>query len=274
MDILKAIIAERRSDVVNARRSVPVSALEDKAKNRVYRSLAASLALPGTRIMAEVKKASPSAGQLVRNYRPGLTARAYEQAGAAAISVLTEPRHFMGDVRHLHEVRNATNLPVLRKDFICDVYQLHEAAAWGADVVLLIVAALEKQELNGLCLAARAMGLEVLVESHSEDELDTALALEGAIIGVNSRDLKTLTTDLAVARRLAERIPRDRIAVAESGIKTRQDIVDLQAAGYRGFLVGETLLRSSDPAAALRTLLGGTGGVQSEVSSPGKKMIY
>jgi len=255
MDILKAIIDERRADAVAASRAVPVSALAEKAGKRVHRSLAASLSLPGTRIIAEVKKASPSAGQLVPNYRPGLTARAYEQAGAAAVSVLTEPRHFMGDLRHLDEVRNATNVPVLRKDFICDVYQLHEALAWGADVVLLIVAALEKQELTDLFQAARAMGLEVLVESHSEAELDAALALNGAVMGVNSRDLKTLTTDLAVARRLATRIPGDRISVAESGIKTRQDITDLQSAGYRGFLVGETLLRSSDPASALRMLL-------------------
>jgi indole-3-glycerol phosphate synthase len=203
-----------------------------------------------------MKKASPSAGLLQAAYRPVEIARRYRDAGAAAISVLTEPRHFKGSGSDLREVRRVVELPILRKDFMCDPYQVYEAAAWGADVILLIVAALERSVLEGLYREALACGLDVLVEAHTEAELDVGLGLEQAVIGVNSRDLKTLRTDLAVARGLAARIPAGRLAVAESGIRSYADVEMLAEAGYRGFLVGEALMRGGAPEAKLAQLLG------------------
>ncbi|MBN1557067.1 MAG: indole-3-glycerol phosphate synthase TrpC [Lentisphaerae bacterium] len=250
-------MAERRADTAHARGRVPLNALRERAARRRHHSLAEALTGGGgTRIIAELKKASPSAGLLRRAYRPAALARAYEAAGACAVSVLTEPRHFLGRGEHLEAVRAATRLPVLRKDFIGDPYQVAEAAAWGADAVLLIVAALEGPALRRLFAEARTLGLDVLVEAHSARELELALALPGAIVGVNSRNLKTLETSLDTARSLAGRIPAERISVAESGIRTRAEIEDLEARGYRGFLIGETLLRSGRPGAAVRALRG------------------
>jgi indole-3-glycerol phosphate synthase len=257
MDILHTIMAERREDVARLRRERPLEALLAEGKGRARHSLRRRLAAGGgTRIIAELKKASPSAGLIRSEYRPGEVARAYEAAGAAAVSVLTEPRHFLGGAAHLREVRRAVAVPVLRKDFICDAYQVAEAAAWGADVVLLIVAGLEEPLLRELYAAAVENGLEVLAEAHTEREAETALALEGAVLGINSRDLRTLKTDLAVARRLAAGIPAGRAAIAESGIRTRRDVEALEALGYRGFLVGEVLMASDSPARKLAELLG------------------
>lgn len=256
MNILTTIMDERRADVDKARAEVSQEALQSQAADRVYHSLIQRLAEgDGTQVIAEVKKASPSAGILVEDYRPAERATVYEVSGAAGISVLTEPNHFMGSAQDLRDVRGAVDLPVLRKDFMCDEYQLFEAAAWGADVVLLIVAALDKVLLRDLYSAAIALGLEVLVESHSADELEIALELENAIIGINSRNLSTLVTDLGVARDLAGRIPGNRLSIAESGIKCRSDIENLEEKGYNGFLVGESLLKVSDSGAELRGFL-------------------
>lgn len=260
MNILEQIVAERREDAAARQREVTPGALERAAARRTHHSLAARLrARSGTVVVAEMKKASPSAGVLRERYVPSDLAREYAAAGAAGISVLTEPRHFQGDGRHLEEVRAAVDLPILRKDFLCDTYQVLEAAAWGADVVLLIVTALAPGVLRSLYARARELGLEVLAEAHTADELDRALELDEAIVGVNSRDLTTLQTDLAVARGLAERIPPGRLCLAESGIRTRSDIETLEAAGYDGFLIGETLLRRADPGQALRELCGHGG---------------
>lgn len=257
MDVLRQIMDERRADVQAARRLRPESALRAEAAARSHHSLEARLrAGTSTRILAEVKKASPSAGLLRPDYVPGAIAADYAAAGAIGISVLTEPRHFLGEEAHLREVRRAVSLPVLRKDFVCDPYQVLEAAAWGADVVLLIVAALEAGLLRDLYAQAIDLGLEVLVEAHTADEVTAALALPAAILGVNSRNLKTLVTDLGVAEDLARQIPEDRLCIAESGIKTRADIVRLESCGYDGFLVGETLLKNAAPGAALQTLRG------------------
>jgi indole-3-glycerol phosphate synthase len=256
MDILQTIMTERRAAVAACRADVPRSRLERLAADRVHHSLRERLVRhTGTQVIAELKKASPSAGLLRPDYDPGAIARRYADAGAAALSVLTEPRHFLGSPDHLRAVRAAVDLPILRKDFMCDDYQVMEAAAWGADVILLIVAALDDAELRGLYQAALAQGLEVLVESHTAVELERALALDAAIIGVNSRDLKTLTTNLDVARQLAESIPPARLAIAESGIQHRADIEDLEGRGYRGFLIGEALVRASDPGGRLAELL-------------------
>ena len=168
--------------------------------------------------------------------------------------MLTEPNYFLGSQADLKVVRRCVSVPVLRKDFMVDIYQLMEAAAWGADVVLLIVAALSPEQCKLLYQESRELGLEVIVEVHTADEMKAALACEEAIIGVNSRNLKTLTTDLSVAYDLAKRMPKDRICIAESGIRTREDILGLQEAGYKGFLIGESLLRETSPGKALKSL--------------------
>lgn len=256
IDILSAIMAERRADVAARRKLVSLEELRAAARGREHHSLIARLrAGRGSGVIAEVKKASPSAGLLRPDYRPAEVAASYEAAGAEAISVLTEPRHFLGCGDDLVAVRRAVSLPVLRKDFIADAYQLWEAAAWGADVVLLIAAALDRALLLELNAEAERLGLEVLVEVHERGELETALACPRALVGVNSRNLKTLVTDLAVAREMAAAIPPDRVAVAESGIRTRHDLAGLRERGYRGFLIGESLLRGEDAGAALRSLL-------------------
>ena len=247
---------ERKKDVSAAKRAISLNELLWEAEKRTqYYSLSEFLrAQPVPRIIAEVKKASPSAGELRPSYNPQAIAQAYAAAGAVGISVLTEPHHFLGSIADLRAVRKVVNLPVLRKDFMFDTYQLAEAAAWGADVVLLIVAALEPGHCEVLFRQARELNLEVVVEVHTADELSVALACEDAIIGVNSRNLKTLVTDLGVAHDLVKAIPDGRLCIAESGIKTGEDIKGLQAAGYDGFLIGESLLRDPFPGKALKEL--------------------
>jgi len=260
VNILHRIMAERREAVAAARREIPEERLREAAAGRVHHSLAAVLAAGGaTHIVAEMKQASPSAGRLRAAYDPAAIAAGYAAAGAAGLSVLTEPNHFLGSAEHLRAARAATDLPILRKDFLCDPYQVLEAAAWGADVVLLIVAALDDARMRDLYAAALAEGLEVLVEAHTAAELERALALETAIPGVNSRNLQTLNTDLSVAAELARHLPRNRPAIGESGIRDRSDITRLEALGYRGFLVGETLMRGAAPAEELRRLRGAEG---------------
>lgn len=257
-NVLAAIMRQRRRDVAEAKARVALRDLLWAAEGRIHHSLADALGQgPAPRIIAEVKKASPSAGTLRVDYDPAAIALEYAGAGAAAISVLTEPHRFLGDESHLRAVRAAVELPVLRKDFVCDPYQLAEAAAWGADVVLLIVAALEAEECLVLHRESRELGLETIVEVHSETELRVAMQCPGAIVGVNSRNLKTLTTDLGVAVELGHRMPPGALWIAESGIKTRDDMTRLADAGYRGFLIGESLLRETSPGDALRRLMEG-----------------
>jgi len=220
-----------------------------------YSSLSkALLHSPAPRIIAEVKKASPSAGLLRTSFDPAALAQAYVSGGAVAISVLTERNYFQGSQADLKAVRRCVTVPVLRKDFMVDSYQLIEAAAWGADVVLLIAAALTQGQCALLYKESRELGLEAIVEVHTAEELKVALACNEAIIGVNNRNLKTLTTDLSVSYDLAKRIPKDRICITESGIKTREDILGLQDVGYKGFLIGESLLRETSPGKALKAL--------------------
>jgi indole-3-glycerol phosphate synthase len=257
--MLDNIVAKRREDALRAERVVPVAELRRRAAGFVRRSLRkALLDGTGTKIVAEMKRASPSAGVL-RELDPGALARGYEEAGACALSVLTEPHWFGGSEGDLRAARAAVRLPVLRKDFVVESYQVYEAAAWGADVVLLIVAALNPGALLDLHDIARGCGLEVLAEAHTLAELESAAALPDALLGINCRDLKTLRTDLGTALRLADSIPAGRVAIAESGIRTRRDVEVLETAGYRGFLVGETLLRAADPGGMLRELLGTPG---------------
>lgn len=259
---LQSIMAERRNDAWKASAHLPLERLERVVAGLPrIRSLKERLTCAQARgsqavIIAEVKKASPSAGLLRESYDPAAMARIYEQAGAAGVSVLTEPRHFLGRDEDLKQVRQAVNLPVLRKDFVSAPYQVFETRAIGADVILLITAGLEDHLLNELYIIALAIGLDVIVEVHTRDEMARVLPFDQAIIGVNSRDLNTLKTDLACARDLARLVPTGRLAIAESGIKSRHDIEDLQTCGYRGFLIGETLMKSDHAAATLHELSG------------------
>ncbi len=257
-DFLSKVMDERRQDARQAGRKTLSRELERQARERprVSRRLSGTRRDPqATCIIAEVKKASPSAGLLCQDYNPAAIAAEYAAAGAVAISVLTEPRYFLGSDDDLRAVRRAVSLPILRKDFIGAPYQIYESAALGADLVLLIAAALDERTLRELYELATDLGLEVLVEAHTRAELERAALLDQAIIGVNSRNLITLKTDLAVARRLAPFLPPGRLCVAESGIRTRRDIEDLQALGYQGFLIGGALMKSPEVGAQLRSFL-------------------
>ena len=241
--ILDQIADERREAVAQAKAIVLESELMDLAEARPHQSLAEQLrGNKGKCVVAEVKKASPSAGVIRENFNPAEIAKSYEEHGAAGISVLTEPNHFLGSHEHLAAVRAVTDLPILRKDFIVDPYQVTETAAWGADVILLIVAMLEGGLIEDLYAQAVELGLDVLVESHNARELEFALSLPKAIIGVNNRDLKTLKTTLEPSRKLAKMIPEKRVSIAESGISSQEEISELAALGYNGFLIGESLL--------------------------------
>jgi indole-3-glycerol phosphate synthase len=207
-------------------------------------------------IIAECKRRSPSKGVLAVDYDPVRIAREYEDGGAAAISVLTEPTFFDGALEHLTAVRSAVRLPLLRKDFVVDPYQLFEARAAGADAVLLIVAALDQEEMVALHRRAWDLGLATLVEIHDEAELTRAIDSGARIIGVNNRNLRTLTVDVGASDRLAARLPRDVVAVSESGLKSREELEQLAAAGYRAFLIGERFMTDPSPADAIRRLMG------------------
>jgi indole-3-glycerol phosphate synthase len=224
--------------------------------------LSAAAATNGVALIAEVKRASPSAGSIAADADPVAQARAYASAGAAVVSVLTEPIHFGGSLDDLRDVRRAVDVPVLRKDFLIDAGQVLAARAAGADTVLLIAASVDDDTLRRLLAASRELGMEPLVESHTDEDLDRVLSTDARIVGVNARDLESLEVDVEAALARIRRIPRDRIGVAESGIRTREDVTRAVDAGASAILVGETLMRAGDPAAAARALLGkeeGTG---------------
>ena len=208
----------------------------------------------GPAVIAEVKKASPSAGVIRPDFQPAAIAESYEAGGAACLSVLTDERYFQGHRDYLAEARDACALPVLRKDFIVDSWQVLESRALGADCILLIVAALDDGPLRDLHGQARELGLDVLVEVHDEAELGRALAIDAQLVGVNNRDLHRFATDLGTSERLRPLVPAERTLVAESGIHTRADVARLQRAGISAFLVGEAFMRAKDPGAALREL--------------------
>jgi indole-3-glycerol phosphate synthase len=255
-DLLGAIIAATRARVAHAASRVAAADLTRRANLMPpTRGFRAALATAGVRVIAECKRRSPSRGVLRAEYDPVAIARRYAEAGAAAISVLTEPTFFDGALAHLEAVRAAVGVPLLRKDFVVDDYQLVEARAAGADAVLLIVAGLDDETLGCLSRGARALGLDVLVEVHDEAELDRAMAAGADLIGVNNRNLRTLAVDVDASLRLAARIPAGAIAVAESGLRTGVDVRRLQAVGYRAFLIGERFMTEADPGAALAGLL-------------------
>jgi indole-3-glycerol phosphate synthase len=257
-DLLATIVAATRRTVSVRTQAVPQLALvrataRRPAGDRFERALREG---PAPRVIAECKRRSPSRGILRADYDPAAHARAYAAAGAAAISVLTEPTFFDGAPDHLRAVRAAVTIPVLRKDFIVDEYQLFEAMEWGADAVLLIVSALDDRALGLLLGRAADLGLACLVEVHDLEELRRAVDAGATIVGVNSRNLRTLTVHMEVLDAVAAELPSHVTGVAESGIRSRADIDKYTAAGYRAFLVGEQLITQADPGAALQTLRG------------------
>jgi indole-3-glycerol phosphate synthase len=257
-NLLAAIVGATRRIVESRREVVPATVLERQAAARTPAAEAfrAALRQPGrVNIIAECKRRSPSRGVLRQVYDPQAIAEGYARAGAAALSVLTEPTFFDGSLAHLAAVRRAVSIPLLRKDFIVDEYQMLEARAAGADAVLLIVAALDAGELKQLSRAAREDGLATLVEVHDVSELERAIAAGADVIGVNNRNLRTLEVDVAASREIAARLPADVTAVSESGLKTAADLHGLQALGYHAFLIGERFMTAVDPGAALADLL-------------------
>ncbi len=264
-DKLARICAETRESVARRRAQMPVPVLKARIRERAYRGRGFAAALkratgerrPG--LIAEIKRASPSAGLIRPDFSPASLAAAYEAGGAACLSVLTEEPNFHGKTLDLEAARGACALPVLRKDFILEEWQVYESRAIGADCILLIIAALSSEVALDLARLAHSLDLDVLVEVHDESELDRALGLDTALIGINNRNLRTLATDLAVSRRLAPRVPPDRIVVSESGIRTHAEIELLGEVGVSCFLVGESLLRQPDVTAATRALLGVSG---------------
>lgn len=255
--VLDAILARTRERVAEAKRRLSLDAVCAAARAAPgTRSFASALARPGAvNVVAEHKRRSPSRGAIREDLDPADVARSYEDAGAVALSVLTDEAFFGGSLEHLVAARAATALPVLRKDFVIDPWQVWEARAAGADAVLLIVAGLSDPQLVDLIVVAREAGMDALVEAHDRVELERALAAGARVVGVNNRDLKTLAVSLETALALAPAIPDDVVALAESGIRTGEDVRRLQEAGYDGFLVGEHLMVASDPGRALSRLI-------------------
>ena len=254
MSLLARLVAESEAETQSRRSRVSVSDLERLAAAYRPRDFAGALRRPGLAVIAEMKQRTPSMGVLQEEYRPAHLAELYTRGGAAAISVLTQGASFGGALDHIVEVRAQTDLPILRKDFLTDRYQLLEARAAGADAVLLIVAALEESGLSDLLAAARELGLAALVEVHDEHEVDVAVKAGAGIIGVNHRDLRTFEVDLGLTERLRNRVPDTVDLVAESGIRGDADARRMREAGAAAVLVGELLMRAADPAACIREL--------------------
>lgn len=254
--ILDDIVRDKRADLAGTQSRVSVAQLRDRPVfQEPRRGFRDALAQARRAIIAEVKKASPSKGVIRSDFDPIAIARRYMESGAAAISVLTEERYFQGSLDYLLGIREAVNVPLLRKDFIFDSYQLYEARAYGADAALLIVAILDDAQLGEFLWLAEELNLAALVEVHTRGELDRAVQAGAGIIGINNRDLNTFQTTLATTEHLAAHVPEGCVVVTESGIATTADIERLERAGVSAFLIGESLMRAPDPGAALGQLV-------------------
>jgi indole-3-glycerol phosphate synthase len=278
--MLNEILCWKRRELADRKRAEPLEAVKARAAGAPpSRDLAAALRAPGVSLIAEVKRASPSRGLLRPDLDPAALARQYQAGGAAAISVLTDERYFGGTLEHLRAVRQDVDLPVLRKDFVLEAYQVYEARAAGADAVLLIVAALDDEDLRSLAHLAHDLGMAALVEVHDEGELERALRIEPRIVGVNNRDLRTFCVDLETTARLRPYVPADIALVAESGVRQRADVVRLADIGADAMLVGESLVRSDNVGRKVRELLGSCpedgdpGACGGRSSAPGRRDI-
>ncbi|HLD13218.1 MAG TPA: indole-3-glycerol phosphate synthase TrpC [Burkholderiales bacterium] len=258
-DILKKILARKREEVAENAWLRPVAVLQKQAAamppaRGFVNAIRARIATGKPAVIAEIKKASPSKGLLRANFDPAEIAKSYERHGATCLSVLTDQDFFQGDDTHLQQARAACTLPVLRKDFTIDPYQVHEARALGADCILLIVAALDDVQLRELAMLAGKVGLDVLVEVHDAAELERALTLDTPLIGINNRDLRTFEVKLETTLNLLGRIPKNCVAVTESGIHALTDVTRLRQQGVNAFLIGETFMKASEPGEKLAEL--------------------
>lgn len=259
MNILDRIVAAKRAEIAAAKAIVSAAAMQSRAQagsavRDFVASMRAKIASREPAVIAEIKRASPSRGLLRENFDPASIANSYERAGAACLSVLTDREYFQGSLEHLEAARAACSVPVLRKDFIVDPYQVFEARAAGADCILLIVACLSRDEMKRLESLAHGLGMAVLVEVHDAAELESALELETPLVGINNRDLRTFETRLGTTLGLLPGIPTDRIVITESGILVPENVALMRAQGVGAFLVGEAFMRAPDPGAALKDL--------------------
>jgi len=255
--MLDKIIAQKREEVEQRKKVATITYLQQRiARQKPALDLAPALKGDHVRLIAEVKQASPSRGTLSLNFNPIELARTYAEGGAAAISVLTEANYFMGSIEHLAAIKEVVGIPLLRKDFIFDLYQIYESRAYGADALLLITSILSQEQLKELVSLSHSLGLRCLVEVHNEGEVKRAVLSEAEIIGINNRDLNTFTVDITTTRRLRPLIPQERIVVSESGIKSKRDIEKLRKWGVDAVLVGETLVTAGDVPAKMKGLIG------------------
>jgi indole-3-glycerol phosphate synthase len=260
-DILKRIVARKAEEVAERKRSRPLATLRDAvdvapAPRGFADALATRISAGEPAVIAEIKRASPSKGLLREDFRPADIARSYEQGGAACLSVLTDRDFFQGDDAYLVQARNACALPVLRKDFVIDPYQIAEARAIGSDCILLIAACLEDEQLAAFTEEAHALGLDVLLEVHDGDELERALCVPARLLGINNRDLRSFEVSLDTTLDLLARVPEDRLLITESGLHSGADVALMRGRGVHGFLVGESFMRAEDPGAKLAELFG------------------